>query len=181
MKKNGMTLIELLAVIAIIAIITVMIAPDIVNVRERSIKSTLKNKITRIENAALRYANDNISSVPSNFTANLDYTTDNSKDCIKTKKTKLTNGFDCSQFCLRTNVNSLIQNGYLSGDNEDGTAITHPLTNAEMNDQTVCVRYTSKRITSGKTDNTLLRETDTGRKLIAYILDEEELFDEFSE
>ena len=40
MKKNGMTLIELLAVIAIIAIITVMIAPDIVNVRERSIKST---------------------------------------------------------------------------------------------------------------------------------------------
>ena len=64
MNKKGMTLVELIAVIAIIAILTLMIAPNILEMRRASIRSTIDNKIKKVKNAAIVYAEDNLSSVP---------------------------------------------------------------------------------------------------------------------
>ena len=194
MNKKGMTLIELMAVIAILAILTLMIAPDILDIRTRSMKSTLSSKVTRIENAAIKYASDNIVNIPSKFTnSNLKYPqykqingqwdyydSDNKLDkCLDEKP----DTDACNQFCLIVYVNSLIQNGYLAGDDETKTSIIHPLTGESLNDRKVCVRYDTDKVVIGKTGAGALKEESDyvrNRKIIAYVIDEGDLYNEFN-
>ena len=140
MNNKGMTLIELLAVIAIIALITIMIAPNVIGVRNRTLRSTLDSKILRIENAAIAYGNDNLVNVPSNFTdSSLRYVVDDAahasdaigKQCLDhnlfdpkspTRKCENENYWchhrsECKPYCLIVYVGKLIEQGYLSGDN----------------------------------------------------------------
>ena len=200
MNKKGMTLIELIAVIAIISIITLMIAPDLIDVRNRSIRSTLDGKITRIQNAALKYGTENIVNVPSKFSnPNLKYPTymevdhkygyyyqNGSNYVLDVCLTNKVDTEDCNKYCLIVYVNSLIQNGYLSGDDESETTITHPLTGASLNDQKVCIRYdtgeVSTAIAGGDGTGAGIKEGSTtpNRKLVAYVINERELYNEFN-
>ena len=57
-KKNGFTLVELLAVLGILAIILLIGVPVFLNLRDSVLKSERENVISYIENRAADYAND---------------------------------------------------------------------------------------------------------------------------
>ena len=180
MNKKGMTLIELIAVIAIMAILTLMIAPNIIEMRNQSIKSTIKNKINNVHNAAISYAEENLSGVPNSFTDQslkneYAYGGNKSNKCISEKI------FDaepedltyCEKYCLFVYIGTLIERGYLAGDNSDSTQLLDPLTGASLNDKRVCVRYDTDIVeidASERMDRSII-----SRKLIAYIEKENSL------
>ncbi len=58
MKKNGFTLIELIAAIAIIAVITLMVVPNVISIFNKSKRSILDTQISNIKDASLLYVND---------------------------------------------------------------------------------------------------------------------------
>lgn len=186
MNKKGMTLIELIAVIAIIAILTLMIAPNILEMRRGSIKTTIDNKIQKVYNAAITYAEDNLSSVPNEFINNrLNY--DNQlyyNQCLDSKSFNYKSegvdtanldgsGLKCEDYCLIVYIGTLIDQGYLIGDNEDKTQLLNSLTGESINDNRVCVRYDTNIVTK----NNKLDNTESTRRLIAYIVDEGKLYE----
>jgi prepilin-type N-terminal cleavage/methylation domain-containing protein len=185
MNKKGMTLIELIAVIAIIAILTLMIAPNILEMRRASIRTTIDNKIKKVRNAAITYAEDNLSSVPNEFSnPNLKYEIryynicmDNKSFTYSDETVDSTNldgtGLRCEDYCLVVYIGTLIEQGYLAGDSEDKTQLLNSLDGFSLNDRKVCVRYDTNIVTkSNRTDN-----RESTRKLEAYIVDESNLYD----
>src|SRR5574344_2118280 len=58
MNKNGFTLVELLAAIVIMGILITLAVPSYITVSNNAKKRTYDNKITTIELAAEKYAND---------------------------------------------------------------------------------------------------------------------------
>ena len=148
MKKNGFTLIELVAVIVILGVLVVLITPAIIGMRNTVVNNTLQNKVQMIYDAALDYANDNIMDVPKGKNLGGSYS------CIENKS----GGDNCNECCLIVLVKTLIDQGYLVGDTDSRTSIINPLTGDSMNYQLVCVRYDS--------------EDPQRRELVAYIIDE---------
>ena len=65
MKKNGMTLVELIAVIAILGVLSIIATPAILGIRTMVLENTLDSKIAMITTGALEYAMDHINDVPS--------------------------------------------------------------------------------------------------------------------
>ena len=177
MNNKGMTLIELIAVIAIIAIITLMIAPNIIEMRRQTIESNVDNKVVKIQNAAINYAEDNISSVPNEFTTPVlkSYSSSDSADCIDVKTfdrlSDTENYSYCENYCLIVYISSLIEKGYLAGDSDDKTQLIHPLLGTSLNNERVCVRYDTNKVIRKVENN----ETAT-RKLVAYIVDQEKMY-----
>ena len=142
MKKDGLTLVELLAVIAIIALLAVMITPTVISVRNNVLESTYKTRVSQIETAAKDYASDHINLIPQNIPSDevltdADFRTDDYK-----------HDYSC---CGTISVNYLISSGYLAATNSytttDGTKkenqIINPITGESMNNMVVCFRYTS--------------------------------------
>ena len=185
MNKKGMTLVELIAVIAIIAILTLMIAPNILEMRRASIRSTIDNKIKKVKNAAIVYAEDNLSSVPNEYSnPNLKYDIRYYNICMDNKSFTYSDenvnsanldgaGLKCEDYCLVVYIGTLIEQRYLIGDNEDKTQMLNSLTGASINDRRVCVRYDTNVVTKrNKSDN-----TESTRKLEAYIVDEGNLYE----
>ena len=70
MKKDGLTLVELLAVIAIIGILAVLISPAVISIRNNVLESTYQTRVSQIENAAKDYASDHINLIPQNIPEN---------------------------------------------------------------------------------------------------------------
>ena len=93
MKDNGFTLIEILAVITIIGLLAIMITPGIMAVRRSVLESSLKSKVTMIENAAKDYAHEHINELKSSVSN--DYNGSKAPDSN----------------CIYRNVNFLINNG----------------------------------------------------------------------
>ena len=63
MKKNGFTLVELLAVIVILAIVTSMASVGVSSLRKGINKSMWNSTVELIENGAKNYCSDNIMSI----------------------------------------------------------------------------------------------------------------------
>ena len=57
-NKNGFTLVELIAVVVIVAIVIGIGVPVFINVRKNVLNNQFENVKTRIEDAAIKYAND---------------------------------------------------------------------------------------------------------------------------
>ena len=57
MKKNGFSLVELLAVLVILGLLLVLLVPGYLQVYSSIRRTTLKNKISEINTAALKYGN----------------------------------------------------------------------------------------------------------------------------
>lgn len=148
MNKKGFTLVELIAVIAILAILIVMIAPGYMAIRKRVLENTLETKISQIENAAKNYGTEHINELKSRVSAPYNNEKTPSEDCIY------------------RNVNFLINNGYLTvgstyvqtSDGSKETQFINPVTGESMNNQRVCIRFSS--------NNAMTRE------IIAYLVEE---------
>ena len=142
MKKDGLTLVELLAVIAIIGILAVLISPAVISIRNNVLESTYQTRVSQIENAAKDYASDHINLIPQNIPEN-EVLTDESFRNNAWKK-----DYDC---CATVSVNYLISSGYLAATNsyttndgqEKDNQILNPITGKSMNGMVVCFRYTS--------------------------------------
>ena len=60
LKKNGFTLVELLAVIVILALLLTIAVPSVIQISNRIKKNMYCSKIEDLESAAKLYGNDNI-------------------------------------------------------------------------------------------------------------------------
>lgn len=147
MNKKGMTLVELLAVIAIVAILSVLIMPAFINIRNDLLKKTLESKIKNINIAAKEYAEDHINEIPNDVGNELvtEYSVDKSS----------------KNHCLIRYVRVLISDGYLSGDSEEKNSLSNPLTGNSLNDEEVCIRFSSNDAMN--------------RDIITYVVGEDEL------
>ena len=171
MNKKGMTLIELIAVIAIIAILSLMITPNIIRMRNASIESNIDNKVSKLKNAAISYAEDNLASVPNEFVdSSLVFSGDANRNCLEGKSFDDTLSY-CENYCLIVYIGTLVDQGYIAGDNHDKTQVIHPFTGENMNFKRICVRYDNNIITKPADS------TATTRKLVAYIVDEGKLYE----
>ncbi len=173
MKKDnkGMTLVELLAVIAILGILAILITPGILTVRSNVLKSSLKSKITSVHNAALDYAEDRVQMIPSDLDLSASISIE----------TQIERKMYSEKDCFNVTIGKLISEGYLSvgsayttgGKDSDGKNIKNsgqlinPVTNESLNGKVVCVRYDSKNVMR--------------RSLVAYIIDECDLYESKSE
>ena len=136
MKRQGFTLVELLAVIAILGILAIMVTPGIIAIRNNVLNRTLQTKILTIENAAKDYAMDNLQLLKSVVEVEI-------TDLDSYDKTTL------SDDCTWITVNGLINGGYLTGstsyvntsDGQKEEQIMNPVTGESMNNDLVCVRY----------------------------------------
>lgn len=161
MDKRGFTLVELLAVIALLGFLAVLITPNIVNVRNSVVNSTLKSKLKGIHSAAIDYAEDRVNMVPSPVEDI--YTVGN---------------YTYSRDCLQVKIGTLVELNYLAvstsyagsttseGTGEDlekvRSEVINPATGESLNEKFVCVRYDSNKAVN--------------RSLIAYIYNECDLF-----
>lgn len=173
MNKKGVTLIEMLAVITIIAILTMLIAPNIVSTRNSMLKSTLDSVISEINSAAKDYASDHIMSVPSKFSDsslnynNVDlclYTKSHSNECVAADGSIKDCSY-CRNYCDIVLVRTLMENGYLKGNDKTREIMEHPLTHESLNNEQICVMYNSSDAKN--------------RKIVSYIIDEGALYDDF--
>lgn len=128
MNNKGFTMIELLAVLAIMALLAIVVVPNINEMRQTTLKQTYDSKVKQVNVAAKEWAGDNLISVPSNVSR------------------EYTNQTECDSDCVCVSVNELIHSGYLAGDKNQKKTLTNPLTNEEMNNLLVCVRYDTNDI-----------------------------------
>ena len=59
MKKNGFTLIEILAVIVILSIVASLVTINVMKIRNNSFEDLLETKIQNLESAAIVYGQEN--------------------------------------------------------------------------------------------------------------------------
>ena len=142
MKKNGLTLVELLAVIAIIAILGIMITPAVISVRKNVLDSTYQTRVSQIENAAKDYASDHINLIPQHIDS----------DEVLYPENMIPDDYKREYRCCATiSVNYLLSSGYLASTNsyahsdnqEKENQIIDPRTGKSMNNMLVCFRYTT--------------------------------------
>lgn len=162
MKKQGFTLVELIAIIAILGILVVMVTPGIIAVRKNVLEKTLVTKVSNIENAAKDYAMDNLQLLKTTVTKEINVYKANGNTYYASQgvngevyydldKFKAENGDDFSKLldCTWITVNGLINTGYLNGstsyvntpDGEKEEQIINPVTGDSMNDNIICIRY----------------------------------------
>jgi len=122
MDKKGFTLIELIAAITILGILTVLIAPNVIKMRNNVLEKSLQSKLDMIKTAAKDYASDD-ESVFRKISSNK---------------------------CTTTTVGNLIENGYLTGDTKQKTAMSNPLTGKTMNGEQVCIYFDSDDVMTRK-------------------------------
>ena len=119
MKRNGFTLVELLAVVAIMGILALIVVPNVSKVRDDILAKDLVAIRSQISTAAKDWAYDNLNLLPT------------TKDATNNNYT----------VCRYVTIDELIVLGYLSGDKENKTVLQNPVTSESMNDLEVCIRY----------------------------------------
>ena len=139
MNKKGFTLVELLAVIALLGLLSIMAVPAVNKMRISLLTTTYESRVNMIINSAINWADDHLEEVPAHVAA--EYSNQNT----------------CDSSCKCVTIGTLINEGYLSGSDDDRKVMKNPLTNENLNNKNVCVRYDTNNILD--------------RRLIAYIVE----------
>ncbi|HPZ23543.1 MAG TPA: prepilin-type N-terminal cleavage/methylation domain-containing protein [Bacilli bacterium] len=120
MKKNGFTLIEILAVLVIIGLLLDLTIPNVLKLGNKTKEKAYETKISMIENAAITYGENSKSSLVKSTTvctpvvdANGEIT---SMNVGTSSATTLANG---TYKCLRVTVDDLVDANTLSWDYKD--------------------------------------------------------------
>lgn len=123
MKRNGFSLVEMLAAIAILGILMLLVTPAVIVIRNNVLKNTLESKINIINDAAKDYANKHLNDIPSHVSA--PYSGDK----------------NTTDDCLTIYVRTLINGGYMLGDSNDRMDLKNPLTDETLNNKMICIRF----------------------------------------
>ena len=145
MKKNGFTLVELLAVIIILTLVITIAFVSVTRVREESLKRVVETKVEQIEQAAILYGQDNPNEL----------TTDDT-DCSGKEITTTNNeGRDTNytiNFCVVKNAGDLIDGGYFDSgylDEVEGKQdLINDVTGESMRGEEVIIYRRNNRIYS---------------------------------
>ena len=175
MNKKGFTLVELIAAIAILGILMVIAGPAVFKIREMVLINSLDSKLSLVKSAAIEFGSTYIMDVPS-IKAEGSYTPSQMNAC--NQACMLGQGtysgtpgdcpinestFDCRNHCKVVSVKALIQRGYLAGDGEDKEILLNPISSVSLNETEVCITFDSEKALD--------------RKLIAYIFEEDKLYE----
>lgn len=161
MKKNGFTLVELIATIAIMGILAVIITPAILAMRRNVLLNTLDGVIGRIETAAAEYGNDYINKIPNkDVDTTHQYVLDRSKSGCNTKTKSQHSSSGCDDYCWKVLVKTLIFQGYLVGDEDEKETLKNPITNESLNQEYVCIRFDVNSISKRKIVTYLIGRKD---------------------
>ncbi len=175
MDKKGFTLVEIIASIAILGILMVIAGPAVFKIREVVLINSLDSKLSLVKSAAIEFGNDNIMDVPSIKTED-GYTAAQVGACnaacidgnghyegTPTGCPVDASTFNCRNHCRVVSIKTLIQRGYLAGDDSTKESLINPINDINLNHAEVCITFDSEKALE--------------RKLVAYIFGEKNLYE----
>ncbi len=116
MNKKGFTLVEIIIVIVLIALMAVIVIPNLAKGDVETKQQLYDSKVKSSLAAAYKYGKENIDSLSNDGS------------------------------CTYITIGDLIEKGYITPDDEEGTYLVNPITNESMNDVTICVKYTDREV-----------------------------------
>lgn len=138
MKKNGFTLVELLAVIIILTLVITIAFVSVTRVREESLKRVVETKVEQIEQAAILYGQENPNVIKTS--------------CTNHEKTVVEATNYTPSFCVTVTAGVLIDNNFFESsylDEVNGkTDLINDVTGKSMREDTVIIYRRNNRIYS---------------------------------
>ena len=138
MKKNGFTLVELLAVIIILTLVITIAFVSVTRVREESLKRVVETKVEQIEQAAILYGQENPNVIKTS--------------CTDHEKTVVEATNYTPSFCVTVTAGVLIDNNFFEIsylDEVNGkTDLINDVTGKSMREDTVIIYRRNNRIYS---------------------------------
>ena len=138
MKKNGFTLVELLAVIIILTLVITIAFVSVTRVREESLKRVVETKVEQIEQAAILYGQENPNVIKTS--------------CTDHEKTVVEATNYTPSFCITVTAGVLIDNNFFEScylDEVNGkTDLINDVTGKSMREDTVIIYRRNNRIYS---------------------------------
>ena len=138
MKKNGFTLVELLAVIIILTLVITIAFVSVTRIREESLKKVVETKIEQIEQAAILYGQENPNVIKTS--------------CTDHEKTVVEATNYTPSFCVTVTAGVLIDNNFFESsylDEVNGkTDLINDVTDKSMREDTVIIYRRNNRIYS---------------------------------
>ncbi len=138
MKKNGFTLVELLAVIIILTLVITIAFVSVTRVREESLKRVVETKVEQIEQAAILYGQENPNVIKTS--------------CTDHEKTVVEATNYTPSFCVTVTAGVLIDNNFFVSsylDEVNGkTDLINDVTGKSMREDTVIIYRRNNRIYS---------------------------------
>ena len=138
MKKNGFTLVELLAVIIILTLVITIAFVSVTRIREESLKRVVETKVEQIEQAAILYGQENPNVIKTS--------------CTDHEKTVVEATNYTPSFCVTVTAGVLIDNNFFESsylDEVNGkTDLINDVTGKSMREDTVIIYRRNNRIYS---------------------------------
>ena len=120
MKKNGFTLVELIAVIVILGLLIAFAVPSVLTVSEKMKADMFCTKIENIEDAANLYGNDKFNDLKSINEGGI------TVDMLENASESELNGYIANKYVLRVPLTELIRNNKLNTDKDEAPYIVDP-------------------------------------------------------
>ena len=120
MKKNGFTLVELIAVIVILGLLIAFAVPSVLTVSEKMKADMFCTKIENIEDAANLYGDDKFNDLKSINEAGI------TVDMLETASESKLNEYVSNKYVLKVPLTELIRNNKLNTDNDEAPYIVDP-------------------------------------------------------
>ncbi len=153
MKKNGFTLVELLAVLVILGLLITLAVPNILGVSKNVKEKSYQTKIEIIENAAITYTSDTVKKSLQNLndTAMVGYywiNVSKDSDDNKTVNAKATKDATHIYPAKVFTVQELADAREIDYDDEDNKSVINPVNNKSINACNVYVYLKNNRVYS---------------------------------
>lgn len=155
MKKNGFTLVELIAVVGLLALIIIIAVPIVNDSGKNSREKIYQTKVEMIEDAAVIYGQDNYRMIINCSKAK--ETSDTEFDASKCFKAS-TDRYDKTSEGYRTvklTVGELVQEDYYTADGDDGQVVDPRNSSANLDDKevTIIINPNTRKVTAKYSDD----------------------------
>ena len=141
MKKNGFTLVELIAVIVILGLLITIAVPSVLSIAEKIRNDMFCTKITNIEKSAEEYGNNHFNELLSINEHDITI------EMLEEADSTTLSGYITNKYVLQVNLLELIRNGNLTKDNEEEPYIVDPRDESKsLDEDTVLIFKKNNRI-----------------------------------